>query len=703
MTHRTSTLVSGLALLTLFGCGGGLRATSSISDDEWKPVQQGKEVVLYSGSPAAPDASEAAAAKAVCLTKLGKTREELRAGGGTPLGDAPWSASASAWTIQSSLVDDLGATAPDVYLELRKSGSTEQLWLYSKASTDLSCVYASAPGMKEAGLAIGKQFTWAPWRSTCSEIVAGGPRFKTLIESTPDGAALAADRVTLGAAGPIVNFAGGDLRVTPATLQACFAEAGSADAKLPEAGALALLRVSPQRCESERQGAGTHVACRSTVGAWNSDGSGIHGVRRTLGPVHFLDGKPVNGKRFARAVVAMDTGKASNSRETTLYAAIRGAASELISRGDDSVRIAPLGDPSVTSNVKIVVRDVSIGELRTTRSRLESRYVVSTETVRNTNKDSARSQLEQAEQMVSSKRSECNSMPTSDFSASQACVDRCVANSGGLAAATCGFTCKDAGGNSGAKDECNNAVDRAQSALDNARNEYNSMPDTVTNTIYGQWPYERIDYARKVTAVIQTESQSVGNAQKQATDPLEFEATDYEVVADGAHEVSGHSARRDFIDSPDSILPNLAERASAIAIKRLREALSQGAIDAALRALQASGGQAKAGYEAVDAMAFDVVGKRLVKAERYGDAGGSVPTQDVKLAGGECLLAVAVSADSASEVGLHTADGRFADQRKRPFATLELCSGEWTGEKPPATVLEGARVHWAVYRTRDQN
>ena len=692
MKQSKTSIVSTLVLLaSSTACGGGgLRATSTIAEGDWKAVKEGQELVIFSGA-------------AQCATKYGKTQAELKSGGGALVSDAPWAKSASAWTIETSLVDDLGAESPDLYLELQKADSTERVWLYSKSATQLECVHPATPGVREANLALGKSFVWAPWKATCTDIVAGGTRFKALIEGTPDGASYPVDRVTLTSSGPLVNLAGGELLVSPATFQGCFAEVGNAEAKSPDVGALALLRVSPERCESEHQGSSTHIACRSTVGAWSSDESGIHGVRRTLGPIHFLDGKPVNGKPFARAVVAMDTGKASSSRETTLYTAIRSAASDLISHGDDSVRIAPLGDPSVTSNVKIVVRDVTIGELRTTHAQLSSRYVVSTETVRNTNKDSARTQLEQAEQLVSQKRDECNSMPSTDFSASQACVDRCVANSGGLAAATCGFTCKDAGGNSGAKDECNNAVDRAQSALESARGEYNSMSDTITNTVYGDWPYDRTDYARKVTAVIQTESSSIGTSQKQATDPLEFEATDYEVAGDSKHNVDGHSARRDFIDSPDSILPNLAERASGIAIKRLREALSQGAIDAALRALAASGGQAKPGFEVVDAMAFDVVGKRLIKAERYGDTSGALPTQDFALATGECLLAVAVSADASGEVLLHTADGRFADERKRPFATLELCSGEWTGAKPPATVMEGAKVHWAVYRTRNTN
>jgi len=689
MTHRTLSIVSGLVLGALgAGCGGGLHSASSLSDGDWSPIHEGKQLVLFADS-------------ASCTTKFAKTREELKNGSGTSLSDAPWAKSASAWTVKSSLVDDLGNSSPDVYLELDQAGSHEHVWLYAKESTGLACVHPAIAGVSEANLALGKRFSWAPWKASCNEIVAGGARFQALIEHEPDGSALTADRVTLTGSGALVNLAGGELLVTPSTLRDCFAEAGSADAKLPQGSALALLRVAPERCETEHQGASTHVACRSTVGAWNRDETGIHGVRRTLGPIHFLDGKPVSGKRFARAVVAMDTGKASNDRETTLYAAIRGAASDLIGHGDDSVRIAPLGDPAVTSNVKIVVRDVTIGELRTTKMQLSSRYVVRETTVRNEAKTSAHSELQQAEQLLSQKRDECAAMPTTDFSASQACVDRCVASSGGLAAATCGFTCKDAGGNSGARDECNNALDRAQSLLNNARSQYDAMPDSITNTEYGQWPYERIDYARKVSAVIQTDSSS-GMGQKQASDPLEFEATDYQVQADGAHNVAGHSARRDFIDSPDSILPNLAERASGIAVKRLREALSQGAIDAALRALAASGGKAKPGFEAVDAMAFDVVGKRLIKAESYGDATGALPTSGLSLASGECVLAVAVSVDAASEVSLRTEDGRFADQRKRPFATLELCPAEFGAAKPPATLMEGARVHWAVYRTYEK-
>lgn len=686
MIVSNRSLVSSFALFTLAACGGGgIRSTSSLSDGDWKPVQAGQSVVLYAAGPG-------------CATKVGKTREELLSGGGTSLSDVPWAKSASTWTVKSSLVDDRGKEEPNVLLELEKPGSERQ-WLYSKEATQLSCVYPALPGVREADAALGKSFSWAPWKESCTEIAAGGTAFPALVQQPPTGSAFPAQSVTLGAGGPLVNLSGGSLLVTPNTLRDCFAEVGTPDAALPPLGALAYLRVPTERCETDKGALTTHVACRSTVAAWQKDDSGLHGVRRTLGPIHFVDGKPVNGKGFARAVVSVDTGRATSSRETTLYASIRTAASDLISKGDDSVRIAPLGDAAVTTSVKISIRDVTIGELRTARSKPTSRYVVKQEQVHNSAKDSMRSELQSAERLVSDKRSECDSMPTSDFSASQACVDRCVAQNGGMAAATCGFTCRDAGGNSGAKDACNERVNAAEQALQNARNVYESTPETVTNTVYGDWPYDRVDYARKVTAVIQTDSGS-SQGQKHATDPLEFEATDYEVVPDAAHNVEGHSARRDFIDSPDSILPNLAQRASDVAIKRLREALSQGAIDAALRALTASGGKAKPGFEAVDAMAFDVVGKRLIKAERYGDAGTTLPTAELGLAPGECALAVAVSQDTTAEVSLSTDDHRFADQRKRPFATLELCAGEFSAPKTPATQVGGPGVRWAVYRTR---
>jgi len=673
-------------------CGGGLRSTAAIGGGDWSPVKEGKAIVLYS------DPSDGKA----CATKFGKTREELKSGGGASLSDAPWSKSASAWTVKSSLVDDHGETQPNLYLELERAGSSERIWVYSAASTQPDCLHPGQDGLAQASLALGKSFSWAPWRETCTEIVAGGPSFKPLLEKVPDATAFTADSIVLTDRGAVVKLGGGSLLTTPATLANCFAEVGTEAAKSPASGALALLRISPERCDTDRQNGFVHVACRSTVGAWNGDDSGIHGVRRTLGPIHFLEGKPVSGRRFARAVVAIDTGKAENGRETELYNSIRTAATELINHGDDSVRIAPVGDPTVTSNVKISVHDVSIGELRTTRSQQTAKYVVRTDTVPNTAKSEARSQLEQAEQLLSSKRNECSSMPSSDFSASQACVDRCVANSAGSSAALCGFTCKDAGGDSGAKQDCENRVQQAESALQSARQAYDSMPDTLTNTVYGEFPYERIDYARKVSAVIQTDSGS-SISQKHATDPLEFEAADYQVVGDAAHNVEGHTARRDFIDSPDSILPNLAERASGIAIKRLREALSQGAIDAALRAMAAAGGSAKPGFESVDAMAFDVVGKRLIKAERYGDAVGPLPTSEIAVAAGECLLAVAVSADATSEVALRSKDGHFADQRKRPFAALELCAGEWSGPKPPETLMDAKQAHWAIYRTHEKN
>ena len=689
MTHYERHLVTILVSVAFgSGCGGGMRSTQSLSVGDWAPVAEGKEVVIFAASPG-------------CATRVGKTLEEVKSGGGTSLSDAPWAKSASAWLVKTSLVDDQGKEEPNVVLEVEKPGSSERLWLYSKESSQLACVYPATPGVREANAALTKSFSWAPWKASCADITAGGSAFESLVSSPPNGSAFRAESVALAADGPLVNLGPGELFVTPKTLLDCFAEAGSAEGLPPESGALALLRISPERCETERGALTTHIACRSTVGAWKADATGLHGVRRTLGPIHLLDGKPVSGRRFARAVVAIDTGRAATPRETVLYTAIRGAASELINRGDDSVRIAPVGDPSVTTNVKIVVKDVTIGEMRVTRSRPTSRYVVRTESVRNGAKDSARRELEQAEQLVSQKRAECDSMPSTDYSASQACIDKCTAG-GGMAAATCGFTCRNSGGNSGDKQACYGRVSEAEQALSSARSTYDSMPDSISNTIYGDWPYDRVDYSRKVTATISTDSGSSAG-QKHASDPLEFEASDYEVTADSAHNVEGHSPRRDFIDSPDSILPNLGQRASELAVKRLREAISQGTIDAALKALSASANKPKPGFEAVDAMAFDVVGSRLLAPLGYGDAKGTLPTASSAPASGECLLAVAVSADASGEVTLTTEDHRFADERKRPFATLELCAGEYTSPKPPAVVLEGSQVRWAVYRTRDKS
>ena len=90
-------------------------------------------------------------------------------------------------------------------------------------------------------------------------------------------------------------------------------------------------------------------------------------------------------------------------------------------------------------------------------------------------------------------------------------------------------------------------------------------------------------------------------------------------------------------------------------------------------------------------------------AENYGDAKGTLPTASSTPRAGECVLAVAVSTDASSEVTLATPDHRFADERKRPFATLELCSGEYGSSKPPAVLLEGNQVRWAVYHTRENH
>jgi hypothetical protein len=189
--------------------------------------------------------------------------------------------------------------------------------------------------------------------------------------------------------------------------------------------------------------------------------------------------------------------------------------------------------------------------------------------------------------------------------------------------------------------------------------------------------------------------------ERPASDDLSFTATDYQVTSDPSHNVAGHEPRRDFIDSPESIVPSLAEKASALAMDWLKRALAVGAVDAALVALRASGGTPKPGYSYVDAMAFDVAGKRLGKPESYADGAGTLKLESMTLAPGECVLVAAVSDNAGAALGLKSSDGAFADERKRSFSTLELCASELPSGKLPNLEVSGENVKYGVYRTRE--
>jgi hypothetical protein len=680
-------LLTALLAMAATHCGGAGFARTSAHEGDWKAVADGKDVLLYAG------------ANKCERTKIGASMDELKSGRGKPLAAEPWSQSVSSWKITESYAEDVGDYGPDVYLHLKESGGSKDVWLYSQTSSTLGCVHPGTPDVAEAQKLLGKRYAFTPQRASCQTISAGGSAFEGLVGAAPAGKTFEATRVGLGPDGVFVGLDGGALQVTPDTLSSCFAPEGSPEAKAPEELSLALLRVNPGRCERDVFDGKVHAACRSTLGAWQDKGGELHSIRRTFGPLHLLDGQPVAGRRFARAVVAIDTGLAQNQREVSLYQALRSAATRIIEQGDDSVRIAPTTDPAVTTRVKIVVKNIVIGDLQTSQKKETSKYKVSERQVPNTEKAGYESQLRDAEQQVQSKQSECDSMPDSDYSASQACVDRCVAESGGMAAATCGFTCKDAGSNAD-KDNCNAAVSQAQGVLNDLRSRVNSMPDTLTETVWGDWEYTRTDYARKVTAAIETISLSA-MGERRASDDLDFTASDHQITADPAHNVSGHDPRRDFIDSPESIVPSLAEKASAVAIERLKQSIQVGAVDAALLALKKSGATPKPGYEGVDAMAYDVVGKRLGKSETYAEGVGALDLGWLSLGSGECVLVAALSSDAGSGVGLKSADGRFADERKRPFATLELCAGELAGGKVPNLELSGKDVKYGVYRTRE--
>ena len=196
--------------------------------------------------------------------------------------------------------------------------------------------------------------------------------------------------------------------------------------------------------------------------------------------------------------------------------------------------------------------------------------------------------------------------------------------------------------------------------------------------------------------------------------PLVHEWSDYEVQGDNAHNVKGHSPDRGPIQNAEALVPFVAEQASKRLAAELRSAISEAAIERAVKAFRASGNAPpQPGFETVDAMAFDTAGRRLKRVE-FRDraqlargAAFTLPAGAAQLAPGECLLGVAVAADASTlDLAIYTPDRRHADFRGGRAAVIEVCQGQPnTASVVERMLLEsksGGEARWGLYRTAER-
>ena len=488
------------------------------------------------------------------------------------------------------------------------------------------------------------------------QITGSGIGFADAALSIEVPKATSVDSLRLTKAGLRYALGNGAFVVDQPTLETCFSKPGAGARS--DFDYLANLKIEPSRCEISTFQGKTLVECRSTVGLWAATETGLTLSRRTLGPVFFLDGHPVSGGRFARNVVAVTTAAPQNDRQRALYRGIDGAVARAVASGDDSVRVAPPGDPAITRTVRISIGDVTIGDLVRRETTETSKFKVREATAANPDKEPSRVKMQELELKYADATGRCNR------------------------------------GSAGS--DCKEKLREVDKLMQTARAAFAKIPSTVTTTVIGDWQYKKTTYARSIAATIVTETSSVLGKPVRSEDKLSFEFSDFEVVADAEHNVAGHAPQRELIDNPDATLPAIATKAGETAATALRRALRRGALDAAMKAFEKAGGSSRPGYEAVDAAAFDAVGERLLAGEAFGEGTGPIAAPTLKLAPSECLLAAAVATADGAQVSLTA--GIYADERGKGVATLEICQNELGAEGLPALTLTGTG-RWAIYKT----
>jgi hypothetical protein len=197
--------------------------------------------------------------------------------------------------------------------------------------------------------------------------------------------------------------------------------------------------------------------------------------------------------------------------------------------------------------------------------------------------------------------------------------------------------------------------------------------------------------------------------------PLSVNWSDYEVEADPAHNVPGHRPDQGPLQNPEALIPFIADQASGALALRLKAAISNAAVEQAMKAFIAAGNEPpKPGYESVDAVAFETAQARLGRVVLRGKAnlaaGGApfvLPSRAARLAPDECLLAVAVGpAETAVDLNLRTPNGAHGDLRGASLAAVEICQNE-LAQQNTVEALElrskiGGDVRWGLYRTKTQ-
>lgn len=701
-----------LGALLLGACGGQTLSTaqyaSSLGEAErkhWERLMPGQKLALYAGG-------------GNCDVGFAASYGEIEKGGVATFGKEA-AGQVSVFDIVSSRV----RTGVDgfVALEARfENGQTR--WLKLGSGKSHGCVQPVPTDLAAARALVGKKLVFSPWVPECSEIQAAGRSpaamlvdsegdlvFETegLAMGPPSAAALAA-----GQPGDALwlTMAKGTIKVRADVVKNCFSAPGTDRAARPS-DPMALIRTNEGRCETTQEGDKKHVECRTSLGVWEgvlSDTAvDLRGVRRTLGEVHFLDGRLVDGTRFARTVVAVTTGEAPDPRRQRLYGEMQGAMREALAKTGAGVRLGTPGASDITYSVHVEVGEVQIGDVQSRDVPQTSQYKVRDETRDNPKKPAARERVNTARDRVSQEEREFQDAKV-EFDKQKAELraqcDKAAAEAEGWAKVAAATGCAAADALIQPSDA---ELQSARSELSEAETSLAKEPDTITVPIMADWSYTKKEYSRTAKGSLSVRMQAKGWAEPRVvTTPLEYTWSDYEVQSDPAHNVTGHAPDRGPINDTEALVPYIAAAASKDISGRIRAAIDEARIERARAALAQSGMEAaKPGFETVDAMAFEMAGMRLKKALLRGntqlaDKAIPLPTEALTVGAAECLATVAVAPPGAKVI-LKSGDRRFADMRGSGYAVIEFCGTEVAGGKVPVVELSGAggEARWTLYRT----
>jgi len=642
-----------------------------------------------------------------------------------PLGAEPWAAQATVWTVESALVK----SADGGYLAVGLADPAgRRAWIKVPSGKAPTCVWPMNADLDGAIRLRGKTTVFAPWRPTCTKIEATGiSAASTLLQSEP-GLAMDVDGVALGdivetAEGPIripwIELHGGTIRVRGDTFRFCFAPAGSPEATPPDNG-LAMLHMPPGRCESEDTPHGKHVACTTTVGVWEGQASGdrvsLSMVRRTLGQVHFVGGKPVRGESFAKAVLSVETAQTQRSDERVGYDSIRRSVASALSESDGTFRVAEPGDPAINTKIMVNIDNLTIGDLERGEEQHSSEYQDGTRTVQNHRKQELHQEWMQAQQRTQQARTDYeDAIATHQMFVEQGdrtCRDGCALIQDPNQQTICYSGC-DAGRIAAELTKPDReGITQAENEEMNAQIAYENEPETIEEPIYKTHYYKKKTFSRRASARVKIRIMPTGEQATEKASSFSNTWADFDVDADPQHNVEGHPATADWINRPDALLPHVGEAMAQIVAGEMRTAVSRAALRELRREASGAGLESKGGYEDVDAVAVGIARDRLDSRVQTGTsalsptAPSALPSRAVRLGPTDCLLAVAVLPEGQSgAITLRTQSGSHGDLRRKSFAAMEVCayelaSGEQTAEEIQLAGEAASQVRWGLYRTK---